>query len=747
MSIYGTENYVFYAENILGRGSSGIVYFGRHKRRGDACAVKVYTTQSSKHVQVQQNELEYMRTLSHSNIVKCLAIENCTKTNEVALILELCSEKSLQHLLHQPKYLYGLPEEMYISFVGQLASGLTYLRLHGVAHSDIKPGNILCHIEEDGLMLFKLTDFGASRDLLGKGKSTGLFGTEEFLHPVAYKSVFMLRQPIKPEHEPNVELWAIGVTLYQAATGCLPFKVNNGRGDRITMYDVISKKESNVIAGRQQPDGSIKWSKTFSLTSCRLSIGCQRVIIPLLRELMESDIVKQCGFDTYLPMSKLISTHMRQIVVFNANACAFIKCYVSKEQTYEYFERELLSQLNDITGFEQVKPCNIRLYFKFRPLLSYVTRDTKIAAYPLTTEAIPIILIFSEFDNTGIPQFPLTLEVPVCDEPTEPTEPTGEHANYVADMVWVKKSSSYIYAVIYYVTTFIFMQQHLTNYMTLRNAISIKLDIIKVKFDNYKIQISDIKMCGELVQRATEAFLYHLYNVIQKTQPDKQSDKYKHLDNECKKAIKKYNKELNELTIAVNKLEREIQDESIPLLLTTLTLECEKRMCVNKLQEYQDDTIKVYDAFTADKQRDRLTANQEMLHKFEKRELTKRLEHTYDLIKNHCWSETVILRERYLGFYNTVYCVKYNKLIQLTDEIEGLHRISEQILDEIMKVRLLCDANLTALNDTTKITIITTLPSYTTPDKSQILANRVELLTSALNESHQLMKDVVAELK
>ena len=83
---------------------------------------------------------------------------------------------------------------------------------------DLKPGNIMKFIKDDGTIVYKLTDFGAARELQDDQQFVSLYGTEEYLHPDMYERA-VLRKPVGKTFGATVDLWSIGVTLYHVATG------------------------------------------------------------------------------------------------------------------------------------------------------------------------------------------------------------------------------------------------------------------------------------------------------------------------------------------------------------------------------------------------------------------------------------------------------------------------------------------------------------------------------------------------
>ena len=101
-----------------------------------------------------------------------------------------------------------------------------------LARRDLKPGNIMKFIKDDGTIVYKLTDFGAARELQDDQQFVSLYGTEEYLHPDMYERA-VLRKPVGKTFGATVDLWSIGVTLYHVATGNLPFRPFGGRRDAV----------------------------------------------------------------------------------------------------------------------------------------------------------------------------------------------------------------------------------------------------------------------------------------------------------------------------------------------------------------------------------------------------------------------------------------------------------------------------------------------------------------------------------
>nr|XP_014340204.1 PREDICTED: serine/threonine-protein kinase TBK1 [Latimeria chalumnae] len=239
MQMQSTSNYLWRISDILGRGATANVYRGRHKKTGDSYAVKVFNRLSFlRPLEVQMREFEVLRKLNHKNIVKLFDVEDENSSRSKVLVMEFCSCGSLYTVLEEPANAFGLPESEFLIVLQDVVAGMNHLRENGIVHRDIKPGNIMRVIGEDGKSIYKLTDFGAARELEDDEQFVSLYGTEEYLHPDMYERA-VLRKEHQKKYKATVDLWSIGVTFYHAATGSLPFRPFEGpRGNKEVMYEL-----------------------------------------------------------------------------------------------------------------------------------------------------------------------------------------------------------------------------------------------------------------------------------------------------------------------------------------------------------------------------------------------------------------------------------------------------------------------------------------------------------------------------
>uniref|UniRef100_A0A8C6RII3 Inhibitor of nuclear factor kappa-B kinase subunit epsilon n=1 Tax=Nannospalax galili TaxID=1026970 RepID=A0A8C6RII3_NANGA len=275
-----TANYLWHTDDLLGQGATATVYKARNKKSGEVVAVKVFNTASYRRPQeVQVREFEVLRKLNHENIVRLFAVEEMVGPRNMVLTLTLRSQLAVYCL--------------------SPVAGMNHLRENGIVHRDIKPGNIMRLIGEEGQSIYKLSDFGAARELDDDEKFVSVYGTEEYLHPDMYERA-VLRKPQKKAFGVTVDLWSIGVTLYHAATGSLPFVPFGGpRRNKEIMFRITTEKPARAISGTQrQENGPLEWSYSLPIT-CRLSMGLQNQLVPILANILEVQQAKCWGFDQF----------------------------------------------------------------------------------------------------------------------------------------------------------------------------------------------------------------------------------------------------------------------------------------------------------------------------------------------------------------------------------------------------------------------------------------------------------------
>ncbi|MFD3687138.1 serine/threonine-protein kinase [Nocardiopsis sp. NPDC058631] len=201
-------------DEVIGAGGMGRVWRGTDTLLDRPVAVKELTTPPN----LPAHEVDVLRTrmlrearsaaqLSHPSIITVFDVAE--EDGRPWIVMELVRGPSLGDLIRSDG---ALPTKRVADVGGQMAAGLAEAHARGIVHRDIKPGNVLIAGNDRAV----LTDFGiAHLDGSTHLTSTGLLiGSPSYLAPeIAHGHAAT----------PASDMWALGITLYQAVEGTLPF--------------------------------------------------------------------------------------------------------------------------------------------------------------------------------------------------------------------------------------------------------------------------------------------------------------------------------------------------------------------------------------------------------------------------------------------------------------------------------------------------------------------------------------------
>ncbi|XP_019433864.1 PREDICTED: serine/threonine-protein kinase TIO [Lupinus angustifolius] len=205
----GVENY--HVIELVGEGSFGKVYKGRRKHTGQTVAMKFIMKhgKTDKDIHNLRQEIEILRKLKHENIIQML--DSFESPQEFCVVTEF-AQGELFEILEDDKC---LPEEQVQAIAKQLVRALHYLHSNRIIHRDMKPQNILIGAGS----VVKLCDFGFARAMstntvvLRSIKGTPLYMAPELVREQPYNH--------------TVDLWSLGVILYELFVGQPPFYTNS----------------------------------------------------------------------------------------------------------------------------------------------------------------------------------------------------------------------------------------------------------------------------------------------------------------------------------------------------------------------------------------------------------------------------------------------------------------------------------------------------------------------------------------
>jgi len=226
----------YQVEKELGKGAMGVVYLGKDPKIGRIVAIKTMALaqefDADELEEVKQRffrEAETAGRLNHPHIV---TIYDAGEEHDLAYIaMEFLKGKDLVPQT-KPGNLLPLPKTL--SVIARVAEALDYAHRQNVVHRDIKPANIMYDAQADSV---KVTDFGIARITDSSKTKTGMvLGTPSYMSP---------EQLAGKKIDGQSDLFSLGVTLYQLASGSLPFQ-----GESMTqlMFKIANEPPADIFS-------------------------------------------------------------------------------------------------------------------------------------------------------------------------------------------------------------------------------------------------------------------------------------------------------------------------------------------------------------------------------------------------------------------------------------------------------------------------------------------------------------------
>ncbi len=208
----------------IGEGGMGTVYRAQDEVLHRDVAVKVVKKTPALDQTASQDLLQEARAssaLAHPNI--CTIHEVGESDGELYIVMEFIEGQTL----HELSAGTGLPSEAVLRYGVQIASALARAHDRGIIHRDLKSANIL--VTPEGLV--KVLDFGLAKNVETAvlGGSTRSFATQGDTDTISGTLSYMAPEIFRGlPADYRSDLWALGVVLYEAASGRLPFEGQTG---------------------------------------------------------------------------------------------------------------------------------------------------------------------------------------------------------------------------------------------------------------------------------------------------------------------------------------------------------------------------------------------------------------------------------------------------------------------------------------------------------------------------------------
>ncbi|XP_030628973.1 TRAF2 and NCK interacting kinase a [Chanos chanos] len=269
---------IFDLVELVGNGTYGQVYKGRHVKTGQLAAIKVMDVTGEEEEEIKQ-EINLLKKYSHHRNIATYYGAFIKKNppgldDQLWLVMEFCGAGSVTDLIKNTKG-NSLKEEWIAYICREMLRGLTHLHQHKVIHRDIKGQNVL--LTENAEV--KLVDFGVSAQLdRTVGRRNTFIGTPYWMAP----EVIACDENPDATYDFKSDLWSLGITAIEMAEGAPP------------LCDMHPMRALFLIPRNPAPRlKSKKWTKKFQsfIESCLVKNHGQRPSTeqllkhPFLREL------------------------------------------------------------------------------------------------------------------------------------------------------------------------------------------------------------------------------------------------------------------------------------------------------------------------------------------------------------------------------------------------------------------------------------------------------------------------------
>jgi serine/threonine protein kinase/WD40 repeat protein len=230
----------------LGSGGMGVVYRAEDLRLGRFVALKFLAPELVRNPVAKERFLTEARAasaLEHSNLCTILEVGE-SEDGLFFLAMPRYDGESLERRIARGP----LPVEEALDIASQAARGLAKAHQHGIVHRDVKPSNLF--VTSDGVV--KVMDFGIAK-LMGEAgptRSGAFLGTPSYMAP---------EQALSEAVDARVDVWSLGVVLYEMLAGRRPFTGGSGVA---VMYAVVHEDPEPLM--RLRPEVPVEIDRIVS---------------------------------------------------------------------------------------------------------------------------------------------------------------------------------------------------------------------------------------------------------------------------------------------------------------------------------------------------------------------------------------------------------------------------------------------------------------------------------------------------
>lgn len=239
--------------DLIGKGGFSRVYKAFDNKFKRQLALKIYKTNEFSERYGPIAEIHRVIELDHPNIARYLDIDEVEKEDSFGqqetiqvCVMELLDGGNLAKYYNNNKDL-----TLFRKLLVDVLHGLSYLHKNGIIHRDIKPANILIKNTVEGPVA-KITDFGISKrsDATSNSSNSALIVSIPYMAP---EQLNVKKYGIDQKIHFNIDLWSLGVAVYEIITGELLFKNSDQDSSEQVMTNIISPELPDKIKSLPYP--------------------------------------------------------------------------------------------------------------------------------------------------------------------------------------------------------------------------------------------------------------------------------------------------------------------------------------------------------------------------------------------------------------------------------------------------------------------------------------------------------------